>query len=703
MSVISAGIASSATTDPSDPSSIPLTITTKQVFSKRALGYLWSKREELDPGQVSILNSMYNNRKRGQIEGTQVITYKLSKSLAGRLGYGRLYGTIGSLETLEKECRGTLCKDLYDDLDIKNCHPVLLVQFAKRYGKDLSEVQAYVEKRDEILRSVSENRDAAKQEVIRIFYGGRTTILFLQPMQKEVREFTKFLIRTGDYDDLYKAVSKEDNVYGTFLSYILQTEERKCMLEMKRQLELRRYSVDVLAYDGVMVRKNPDVPITDCLLRELERSISDVCAYQLVIENKAFVWFDIPVDLATANCEVCPRVPKKEYLEKKELFEEAYFYFSEKDAICEIQENGSLKFFSLQHARTYLNTWDFIHGSFVDRTSFLDIWLKDPSRRVIKNISIRPSSDPFTYVQALQFAYSATEPPSDAGKYLAHWQSLLDIVAGYDDTKKGYLEKYLAHCIQKPFERPDIALVVTGQKRIGKDTLFDFFMDYVVGSALSHNYTTTEQFWDKYDTARMNKIFIKLEEAVGHLNKRNEAAFKARITSKDQTFNPKGVQAITCDNFNRYVLTTNETNPVVADERFVFFAASPRMKMNAEFFGRIRQELFTPEGGAAVGYHLNELDISGFNARFQAPHDDFQTEVLQSEKTSEELFIAQWDGVEKSSTELYGLYKDFCMGEELPFCKSVFSFGIKLLPFLRDGVIHKKVTMVSSLYYKKRE
>ena len=107
------------------------TLTCTQLFSRRGIGYLWDNRSQLDPGQVSIINSLYNNRKKGTIECQHTVTYKLSKSSAGKLGWGRLYGTRGSLETLEKECRGTICSEFYHDIDIVNCHPVLLSQFAK--------------------------------------------------------------------------------------------------------------------------------------------------------------------------------------------------------------------------------------------------------------------------------------------------------------------------------------------------------------------------------------------------------------------------------------------------------------------------------------------------------------------------------------------------------------------------------------------
>ena len=46
-------------------------------------------------------------QKKKDIETKQIVTYKLSRSKVGQLGYGRFYSSIGGLETVEKECRGT--------------------------------------------------------------------------------------------------------------------------------------------------------------------------------------------------------------------------------------------------------------------------------------------------------------------------------------------------------------------------------------------------------------------------------------------------------------------------------------------------------------------------------------------------------------------------------------------------------------------
>jgi hypothetical protein len=679
----------------------PLKYETAQMFSKRGLGFLWAKRDELDPGQVSILQTMYNSRKKGSITGYQEIVYKYSKSNAGKLGYGRLYGQKGSLETLEKEIRGTLCKDYYYDLDFVNCHPVLLLQFAKQcYNKELPEVENYVKDRDAYLAHIGSNRDDSKSEIFRIFYGGRNTVPFLEPLAREVREFTRFLVKSGEFADLYDAVKHEDNIYGTYLSYILQTKERICMLALKTILEQRGYKIDVLAYDGVMVRKEENVLITDELLEDIQAQIYDKTGFRLHVVIKPFSSYPIE----EYDGDICPKVGKREYMEKKMAFEERYFYYVEKNAIAEIQENKSLNFYTLPHAEVYLNSWDFIHGSFTDRTSFLYLWLKDPARRVVKTITMKPSDDPFAYVQPITFAYTGGAKVEDDKKsaYLDLWNALVSAVSGGDSEKRAYLEKWLAHCLQKPFDLQGTALVVTGDKGVGKDTLFDFFSVHVLGNIYCANYTSTQQFWDKYDTGRMNKLLVKLEEAVGALNRQNDSAFKARITSMHQTFNPKGVGAFTCENFNRYVLTTNESNPVRIednDRRFVLMTASRELQGNHAFWKEVREKLFTGEGGRVVGEHLMAMDLKEFNPRI-LPKDEYKEAIANAEKSSEQLFIESWDGVEVGATELYRIYVQYCAENQLPYCNSAKSFGMRLLVFIRDKKIFKRRENGSTYYNK---
>ena len=82
------------------------------------MGSLWERRRDLDASQVRILKSLYDNKKRGTLDCKTPITYALSKSRAGQMGFGRYYGTIGSLETLQRDIRSTLCAEYYTDIEL---------------------------------------------------------------------------------------------------------------------------------------------------------------------------------------------------------------------------------------------------------------------------------------------------------------------------------------------------------------------------------------------------------------------------------------------------------------------------------------------------------------------------------------------------------------------------------------------------------
>ena len=670
-------------------SSAPLTTT--QCFSRRGIGYLWNRRAELDPGQVAIIGSIYNNRKKSSIECKQTITYSLSKSKAGALGYGRYYGTKGSLETLERECRGTLCSDYYHDIDIVNCHPVLLVQYAARLGKTLPEVERLVDDRDAFLTAVGGSRDDAKAEIIRVFYGGKNNNEYLASLALEVRNFTKFLSAAEEHAELWKYAKTQDNIYGCYLSYSLQTEERKCMLAMKASLEAGGWSVDVLAYDGVMVLKR-DADL-DAAMRAAEKAVMQTTSYDIKLTNKLMSSFEVP----TLSEEIDKAVSMDAYLEMKGRFEESNFYYAPTNEMFEIRGDEIARM-SLEHAREYYSTnWRFSHSQkFSDYTTFFDIWRKDSKRKVVHRIDMKPSTDPSVFVMPPRFAWTTGTSNDSIDLFL----ELVKNIGGAEQQQ--YILNWLAHLIQKPFDLPGVALIITGLKGCGKDTLFDFIMQYVIGSSYSHKYASNDQFFDRYDANRMNKFLCKLEEANRTICMRNADTLKALVTSDICSINPKCQKAITVPNYNRFVFTTNGGCPVEmkdGERRFVIAACSPIKVGNMAFWTKVRAELFTEAAGAAVGDLLNSLDISDFDVR-KLPVDAFQQAIVESEISSEMNFIQQWDGEPLGATEFFNAYRDYCSLNQLTHAMSATSLGHRLLVPVRDGLLIKTRT-ADGIRYKK--
>lgn len=671
------------------------TLSCTQLFSRRGIGYLWDNRNGLDPGQVSIINSIYNNRKKGTVECQQTVTYRLSSEKAGKLGWGRLYGTKGSLETLEKECRGTLCADYYHDVDIVNCHFVLLSQFAKtKFERDMPEVDRYIADRESFLREAGcASRDEAKQEIIRILYGGTTKNEFLLPLSLEAKRFSKFLSAQAEYLELFAACKNKDNVYGSFLSFILQTEERKCMLAMKECFEQLGWSVDVLAYDGVMIRKNPQLSV-DTAINASEAAVKAVCGYDINVVEKPMSSFNIP----ETTEEIVKGVTREMYNEMKERFEKTNFYYGPSHEMIEVRGNDLLRM-GIEHAREYYSRkWHFEHSQkFGDFTTFFDIWRRDKTARVIMKIDMRDSDDPTVFVMPPSFAWR--DGGATATGAVEKFKEIMSLIG--NPTQQDYIMKWLAQMVQHPFDKVGTSIVVTGEKRTGKDTPFDFFTEFVVGGDYSRNYTCGgSQFFEKHDTGRMNMFLCKVEEANRNTFLRNADKFKSLITAKDEMYNDKGRKAVTVSNYNRFVLTTNGACPVDlgdGEERFLVATCSNARRHDIEYWAEVRRVLFNKEAGRAVGQWLSTLDISGFEFR-RTPKDEYQTMIVESEKTSEERFVEQWEGEEVGAAEFYRLYRAFCISNELRPCDNSQNLGIRLLKLVRDGKLIKKKTMGEMVY-----
>lgn len=673
----------------------PSEIMTTQFYSRRGMGFLWNKRNDLDPNQVKILNSIYNNKKKKTLDGCQTITYRLSSSKIGQLGYGRYYSSIGGLETVEREARGTLCREFYHDIDIVNCHPVLLEQFAElKYNQGLPSLFYYNKHREDILAQISNCREDAKTEIIRIMYGGKNTLQYTAELSESIKDFTQFLINKGDYSDLWDCIKKDDspNRYGRFLSFILQTEERKCMLAMKEAFEKEGWSVDVLCYDGIMIRIRDGIDYLPSL-KKAEEAILEKTGYRVSLSKKEMQFFEVP----QLTEEVAKGITLDNYNTMKTEFERKHFYHIPTDQIAELNERGEIFFMKKQHAYNYLTpSWCFRHSEKLeDYTPFLDIWFKDQKRRMVDKIDFAPSDDPQTFVVPFQFAYES----ETSGEGLDLFMELLKVLTKEKDQEE-YLLNYLAHLLQKPLENPKVAIVITGIKGCGKDTLVDFLMDFVVGSLYSTNYSSNDQFFDTHDMGQLNKFLVKLEEADPLICKKNASNLKARITASKTSFNPKGLSPFGAANYIRYIFTTNKGNPFEmsdGERRFFILNANPSKKGDFEFWKTIRSKLFTPSAGRAVAEMLLARNINTWNS-FDIPISEYQRAVVESEKNSEQSFVEQWDGEELSATELYTAYRNYCVENSLPHAQNAKSFGLRLLPLLRDGVIVKKRTRDGATY-----
>jgi hypothetical protein len=234
-------------------------------------------------------------------------------------GIGRFYA-VGclSLQNLPREIRQTIAKEYYIDIDIKNCHPVILLHYAKLKELPCKYIEKYCENRDEIFKEINEitgfSNERIKMGFLQLLNGG-TTFLKHKDLPKIVKKFnsevqfiqTYIFNNEKEYRKLgeknankKKEEDKFYNLLGSTTNMMLQDIENKllqCMVDYLTNNNIYKESL-VLVFDGIMMYKK-DVQELDIynLLKLLEKEINDKLGYSIKLSIKEMNEdINIPVD-----------------------------------------------------------------------------------------------------------------------------------------------------------------------------------------------------------------------------------------------------------------------------------------------------------------------------------------------------------------------------------------------------------------------
>ena len=193
-----------------------------------------------------------------------------------------------SLGSFRKEIRHTLCSDSYIDIDIVNCHPVILKQICDFHDIPCPCLSQYVSERDSLLFDVmtqyNVSRDDAKELFIRILYFGKfetwgddiiqqglsnaplsswVILPFIKQFSEEMKQIAEIILRANPLmiEDIQTMKDEQGkkctNPIGTGLSYYLQEIERRVLEKIYRFFKDNKCLKDdacVPCADGIMIR-----------------------------------------------------------------------------------------------------------------------------------------------------------------------------------------------------------------------------------------------------------------------------------------------------------------------------------------------------------------------------------------------------------------------------------------------------------------
>jgi hypothetical protein len=241
-------------------------------------------------------------------------------------------------------------------------------------------------------------------------------------------------------------------------------------------------------------------------------------------------------------------------------------------------------------------------------------WLKHPERRTYGGGVVfapgRPVK-PDTYNLWTGFAVEP-DPTASCRLFLDH---ILTVVCSGDQEQYRYVMGWFAHMIQRPDEKPGVALVLKGQKGAGKDTVAEY-----VGALFPKHYVMVnrmEQLTGKFNAHQSQALLLHVEEGFWAGDRAAAGSLQSVITAPTSLIEPKGIDPFMVDSFLRVFISSNEkwVVPTSPDERrYAVFNVSDCHLQDKPYFRALRAEM---EGGGlgALLHHLKTFDLSDFDVR----------------------------------------------------------------------------------------
>lgn len=280
-----------------------------------------------DEGTRAMLKG-YLKRAKPMLSDTTKATVDVTYNFARGAKSGRRFATGGlSLQSMFWRVRQTIAKDTYDDFDMANAHPTILLQYCAKKGIRCPTLEKYVNDRDPLLAELCKanaiDRDHAKKVVLAVMNGGKHDLDQLRFKPNWMLQFVSDIesVHYAMWSDprhreMARAVTVkkgEDypNLRGCLCNRVLCDIENRLLEAALRFAEMKGVAVDqaVLVFDGVMLPKGA---LNKAALPAMSAFMEQETGYRVtMVEKPMSDAYDLSVLPAPAEREL--QIAKNDY------------------------------------------------------------------------------------------------------------------------------------------------------------------------------------------------------------------------------------------------------------------------------------------------------------------------------------------------------------------------------------------------------
>ena len=664
--------------------------------------------------------------KRCLINNTVVSSYNKGK-ISNNVG--RWYVNTYGLQTIPLTCKNALCEGKYIDIDISNCHPVILEAICSNYSIKCPLLSNYNKNRTTVITDLMNTLKCTKQEakvaIIACLNGGikKLKISWWNDFIQEFKNIHLLVSKLKDFSHLAKNVSCNYNINAKITSKVINIYENtilETMFLFLEQKEVIKNKIAVLSFDGIMVEQSlyNTETITPVFLTELSNNIYEKVGIKVNFVIKPIInTLVFPDNLNEDIVEM-----EDTYDKVKIEFEKNYFKIKDSANFGYMKSTEELAYFNQSQLISNNNNLKYSkynkNNDSWEKKDFVPAWIKDEQMLTYD----RCAYDPTNKIKNIKNLFTGWEVDKIPPIHDDEVDDKINLIKYHIDNVicddnggcPEFLYWWLANIVQQPDKKTCVFIIIKGTAGAGKSIILEWFGEYILGSKNASKPSSMSSLFQQFSQESTNKVFALIDEInyADIIKDGGADRLKNLITSSTISSELKGQQKIQIPNLLNNSATTNNdvACPVPKDDRrTTVYEINEKYVGDVEYFQRLGKQLNAPLSRRAFYQYLMKVqlpDCASSNAGLQPvrpitnalkelmrrcikPFDRFLSSFIENElNTNDNEFNDITISIK--SNEFFNKYNSWCLIFKYKVDTNLTAFGFNIKFYINKGSIVRK-------------
>lgn len=289
-------------------------------------------------------------------------------------------------------------------------------------------------------------------------------------------------------------------------------------------------------------------------------------------------------------------------------------------------------------------------------------------------------------------------PNEDAKNKFLH---LIKVLCDNEDEVYNYILKWVAHMIQYPYKKSIVPTFISNEGA-GKGTFLELMSRIMGKKKVFETSNPSRDVWGNFNELMTSTFLVNLNELSRRETLENEGKIKNLITDPNLTINPKGKAQYIIQSYHRFLITTNEEQPVATkndDRRNLIIRSSDELISNKEFFTELRTLMEDEAVIRTMGDYFKSLDVKENFNEYIIPKTKYQDDLKEASRPAHELWLcgliaenSNKESIKFMPCDLFNNYKEYCENNGIKYDgMNSIKLGIKInnlfKPSIRDSLL----------------